>query len=194
MTKRAHRTKESQRMNPDSQSNQSKSPTKPTTATSSGSTTTSATSSSNNSTNSSLTSKLKRLDTPQKLLLLAAALMAILLATLAIYQATKEAPSQPAIPSSIPQASVAITGSGFDPATITIKAGTQLTWTNTDSNPHQVAANPHPLHDSIEGFDSDTTLLTNDSTSYIFETPGSFSLHDHLNPLDAKYQLRVVVE
>jgi plastocyanin len=48
-------------------------------------------------------------------------------------------------------AEVSITKNGLNPATITIDAGTQLTWTNNDDKPHQISADPHPKHDSIEG-------------------------------------------
>ncbi|MBI2285833.1 hypothetical protein HYU82_03350, partial [Candidatus Saccharibacteria bacterium] len=78
--------------------------------------------------------------------------------------------------------------------TITITVGTQLTWTNNDTRSHQPAADPHPLNNSIEGFDSSTVLLPGDSLSFTFENPGTYSYHDHLNPLNKRYQGTVVVE
>lgn len=144
---------------------------------------------------SSWRSRLSSLNTPQKLLVLLGILMLALVLTAATYQVFREeqAPitTQIAVPA---QASVAITKSGFSPSTITISVGTQLTWTNQDTKPHQVASNPHPLHSSIEGFDSGKTLLPGDSLAFSFEQPGSYSLHDHLNPLDSKYSLTVTVE
>ncbi|MBI4033674.1 hypothetical protein HY379_01615 [Candidatus Saccharibacteria bacterium] len=97
-------------------------------------------------------------------------------------------------PSPVPTGSVSITGSGFVPAVISVNAGDQLTWTNNDSVPHQVAADPHPAHDSIVDFDSSIALQPGDSLSFFFETPGSFSLHDESNPSDTRYRLTVIVE
>lgn len=80
-------------------------------------------------------------------------------------------------------AQVAITASGFNPATISVKAGTQLVWTNNDSKARQLAADPHPLHDGIEGFDSDQPLQPGDAFSFVFEKAGTYQYHDELNPL-----------
>lgn len=93
-----------------------------------------------------------------------------------------------------PTAQIKISKSGLSPQTITISAGTVLTWTNSDNKPHQPAADPHPLNNSIDGFDGDILLQEGDSLSFTFETPGTYSIHDHLNPLNAKFQGTVVVE
>ena len=143
---------------------------------------------------SSRKARLSSLNWPQRLLALTAAVLALLLLSLAVYQLFHKEPA-PALTLSAPaQATVAITKNGLTPATITIKAGTQLTWTNNDQKSHQPAPDPHPTNDSIPGFESDTTLLSGDSLSFTFETSGTYTLHDHLNPLEAKYRLTVVVE
>lgn len=138
--------------------------------------------------------KLASLNGPQRVLALVATVMLALLATLAIYQAVNEEPTTTPAASSPALAQVAITPAGLTPSTITIKAGTQLTWTNQDSRSHQVAADPHPANSSIPGLESDTTLLAGDSLSFTFETKGTYSYHDHLNPLKKTYWGRVVVE
>lgn len=89
------------------------------------------------------------------------------------------------------QAQISISEDGFVPGTITIKAGTQVTWTNTDKSSHQVASDPHPIHSGLADLES-PALLTNDSYSFVFEEVGSFTYHDHLNPL--KFRGTVVVE
>src|SRR4051812_7629916 len=43
-------------------------------------------------------------------------------------------------PAAISPASVTITSSGFSPATVSVKAGQAVVWTNTDSVPHGVAS------------------------------------------------------
>jgi len=139
--------------------------------------------------------RLSNLNRPQRLIVLAAAVLAVLLITLAIYQLQKEeAPAPPPPAAVIPSAQVSITSSGFTPATIAIKAGTQIIWTDNDTAPHQIAADPHPKHDSIPGFDSTVTLLAGDSFAFTFETKDTYTYHDHLNPLDPKYRGTVIVE
>ena len=97
---------------------------------------------------------------------------------------TKSTPSIIVIPA--PSAQVVITKDGFSPETITVRRGTQVTWTNEDRNPHQIASDPHPAHKNLPGFDSPEPLLLKESYSYTFEKTGTFTYHDHLNPLKLK--------
>jgi len=145
---------------------------------------------------SSWKDRLKSLNQMHWLLILVAAVMAILVLTLAVSKLNRQeiAPTPSSTPAAALPAQVSITKAGFAPATISIKAGTQVTWTNSDDQPHQVAADPHPKNDSIPGLDSDTTLLAGDSFSFTFEKPDTYTYHDHLNPLNATWQGTVIVE
>src|SRR5436190_524445 len=49
---------------------------------------------------------------------------------------------------------VKITSTGFEPATIQVTKGTQVTWTNTDEADHEVASDPHPTHTGLPGLDA----------------------------------------
>jgi plastocyanin len=80
-------------------------------------------------------------------------------------------------------ATMDINDTAFTPATLQVAAGTTVTWTNLGTKPHQVAADPYPKDDSITGFNSKDTLLPKDSLSFTFTTPGTYHLHDELNPL-----------
>lgn len=66
----------------------------------------------------------------------------------------------------------------FVPATLTVPAGTKVTWTNRDDTPHTVtsAAKP-PLFKS-------GALDTDDSFAWVFDTPGTYgyfcTLHPHM--------------
>lgn len=80
-------------------------------------------------------------------------------------------------------AHVSVTSSGFNPSVLGVKSGTQVTWINADTKPHQVAADPYPKNNSIPNFDSTQTLLTNDSYSFTFNQRGTYHYHDQLNPL-----------
>jgi plastocyanin len=82
-----------------------------------------------------------------------------------------------------PSIKVTISSAGFVPHAVTIKAGSQITWKNTDSKPHQVAADPYPKNDSIPGFDSTKILQTGDGYSFTFSKTGTYHVHDQLKPL-----------
>jgi plastocyanin len=84
------------------------------------------------------------------------------------------------------EAQVTITKDGFVPAAITVAKGTQVTWTNTDTEPHQVAADPYPKNDSIPGFDSTIVLQQDESYSFTFEQSGTYTYHDEINALILK--------
>ncbi len=90
------------------------------------------------------------------------------------------------------EATVEITADGFVPATIRVDKGTEITWVNKDKSSHQVASDPHPAHDGLPGLDSQTPLAKNESYAFKFETEGTFTYHDHLDPL--KFKGNIIVE
>jgi amicyanin len=75
-------------------------------------------------------------------------------------------------------AEVKIDNFTFNPATITVKAGTTVTWTNGDDIPHTVVATA-----KAKAFKSNV-LDTDGKFSFTFTTPGSYeyfcSLHPHM--------------
>ena|SRR5580765_6919129 len=66
--------------------------------------------------------------------------------------------------------SVSINNFAFSPASITVKKGTKVTWTNKDSTSHTVTA------DSSSGPKS-SLLGQGESYSFTFDTVGTFSYH-----------------
>jgi plastocyanin len=78
---------------------------------------------------------------------------------------------------------VNVTNTGFVPATISIKAGQAIQWTNKDTVNHQVASGPHPSDDALVGLNNDAVMQPEDSFSYTFEKAGTYNYHDELNPL-----------
>src|SRR5579884_1535566 len=72
---------------------------------------------------------------------------------------------------------------GFSPATITIKAGDTVTWTNTDTNPHTVNSNPHPTHTDYPPLNGVGQIAPGQSKSFTFSQPGTYHYHDHLDPV-----------
>lgn len=63
----------------------------------------------------------------------------------------------------------------FDPETVTIAAGTTVTWTNKDEVPHTVAS-------SDKSFKGSAGLDTGDSYSYTFDKPGTYKYYCTLHP------------
>lgn len=76
---------------------------------------------------------------------------------------------------------VRITKTGFEPATLSVKQGTKITWTNTDNGLHQVAANPYPRGAGLSGLKSE---ILNNTQTYTFTANqvGSFGYHDQIKP------------
>ena len=69
---------------------------------------------------------------------------------------------------------VAIQNFAFSPAIVTVKAGTTITWTNQDQDPHTVTAMSGPFHSP--------TLTTGKSFQYTFSTPGHFDYLCTIHP------------
>jgi len=78
---------------------------------------------------------------------------------------------------------VSITKDGFIPAVVSIKKGSQVTWTNQDSSFHEIASDPHPTHNNLNTLTSDK-LAEGDSFTFMFENSGTYSYHDESNPLE----------
>ncbi len=80
-------------------------------------------------------------------------------------------------------AAVSTTDTGFMPATITVKAGTQLTWTNTSTKQYHIKAGPYPSGSSNPALDSQEPLAKGDSYSFVFEETGTYNYVNQLEPL-----------
>jgi plastocyanin len=68
------------------------------------------------------------------------------------------------------QNAVTISGFAFSPASITVPAGTKVTWTNQDSATHTITA------DDGKTFDSGN-VATGGTYSFTFTTAGTFAYH-----------------
>jgi plastocyanin len=64
----------------------------------------------------------------------------------------------------------------FNPATLTIKTGTKVTWTNNDSVAHTVTSDSGGLLNS-------GTIAPGQSFSFTFNSPGSTSYHCSIHPM-----------
>jgi plastocyanin len=71
--------------------------------------------------------------------------------------------------------SISIDNFTFNPPTLTVKAGTTVTWTNKDDIPHGVAS-------SNNAFTRSKALDTDDSFSFTFTTPGTYQYFCYIHP------------
>ncbi len=82
----------------------------------------------------------------------------------------------PAQAADMPPIQVTVDNFTFGPATLTIKAGTTVTWTNRDDIPHTVVETEKKFKSPV--------LDTDDSFSHRFDAPGTFvyfcSIHPHM--------------
>ena len=76
--------------------------------------------------------------------------------------------------SSVAPNTVAIQNFAFNPATLTVKAGTKVTWTNQDSATHQVV--------SDTGAFNSGDLSNGQSFSFTFDKAGSYPYHCAVHP------------
>jgi plastocyanin len=81
----------------------------------------------------------------------------------------------PAIAQQAPAGAVSIDNFTFNPPTLTVKAGTTVTWTNKDDIPHGIAS-------STNAFTRSKALDTDDSFSFTFTTPGTYQYFCYIHP------------
>lgn len=79
------------------------------------------------------------------------------------------------------QDNVILTANGFSPATLSIKAGTKVTWTNQSGNGATVNSNPHPSHTDYQPLNLGS-FQNGGTLSLAFDKPGTYGYHNHLNP------------
>jgi plastocyanin len=74
-----------------------------------------------------------------------------------------------------PATAISIDNFTFTPQSLTVKAGTTVTWTNKDDIPHGIAA-------TNNAFKRSQALDTDDSFSFTFTTPGSYQYFCYVHP------------
>ena len=74
-----------------------------------------------------------------------------------------------------PMSTLSIHNFTFTPQTLTVKAGTTVTWINKDDIPHGIAS-------SNTAFKKSGALDTDDSYSFTLTTPGTYSYFCYLHP------------
>lgn len=82
----------------------------------------------------------------------------------------------------VPKNTILFKDGFFIPANISMKAGATISFVNESDEDMWVAANPHPTHTSLPGFDSKRNYKKGEVYKYTFVKKGSFGYHNHLNP------------
>lgn len=89
-----------------------------------------------------------------------------------------ESPSpNPSTSAAVETSSVTIENYAFSPATVKVKKGTKVTWTNRDSVKHDVAPD-----DASDAFKGSELLAKGESYSFTFNTVGTYSYHCSPHP------------
>ena len=92
------------------------------------------------------------------------------------YQATaSQTPTQTAS-----QPVITITSSGFQPSSLTIKAGETVVWSNQGGDTSNVSSSPHPTHTDYPPLNLGD-IAPGASVSLVFPTAGTYKYHNHLN-------------
>jgi amicyanin len=74
-----------------------------------------------------------------------------------------------------PANAISIHNFSFTPPTLTVKAGTTVTWTNKDDIPHGIGS-------ANNAFKKGPALDTDDSYSFTFTAPGTYQYFCYLHP------------
>ncbi len=86
---------------------------------------------------------------------------------------------------------VTYSATGFNPSSMTVKAGTTVTFKNETTGSMWVASDPHPAHTTYSDFDAKKGYAPGESYSYTFTKVGSWSYHDHLH---SQFKGMIIVE
>lgn len=81
-------------------------------------------------------------------------------------------------------AAVSYTDVGFSPKSITVKKGTQVSFTNQSKKSMWVASAVHPTHQLLPGFDQLKSVGVGGSYQYTFIKAGTWKYHNHKVPED----------
>lgn len=90
---------------------------------------------------------------------------------------------------------ITITASGVSPKTLTVARGTQVTFVNNDSVPHEMNSDPHPTHTDCSEINSVGFLSASQSkTTANLNTARTCGYHDHQRDTVVSLQGTIIVQ
>ena len=91
---------------------------------------------------------------------------------------------------------ITIGSSGVSPKTITVPIGTQVTFINSSSVPHEMASNPHPTHGSCPEIEQGIGFIQPGQTKLTlnFTSAKTCGYHDHNRDADTSLQGTITVQ
>ncbi|MDP2641334.1 MAG: cupredoxin domain-containing protein [Candidatus Yanofskybacteria bacterium] len=81
-----------------------------------------------------------------------------------------------------PQIIIRYTDQGYEPNSVRVATGTEVTFVNESSGSMWVASAPHPTHHILPEFDARMGLPQGEQYSFTFTQSGTWQYHDHLRP------------
>ncbi len=102
------------------------------------------------------------------------AALALLVAPATLPAAQAKSPTPPVMVRTVAGPQISIQNFEFSPATVDVPAGSTVTWTNNDGELHTVTSSENVF--ASPGLDADETF------SYTFSTPGTYTYYCKLHP------------
>jgi plastocyanin len=91
-------------------------------------------------------------------------------------------------------ATITITAAGVSPSSVTIRQGGRVTFTNSDTRPHDMDSDPHPEHTDCPALNDVGFLSAGQSrTSGNLTTVRTCGFHDHNQPSTTSLQGRITI-
>jgi plastocyanin len=92
-------------------------------------------------------------------------------------------------------ATITITSSGVSPKTVTVPAGSRVTFVNNDSVTHQMNSDPHPTHTDCPPINDVGSVAPGQSKlTGNLNTVGNCGYHDHDLPFNTGLQGTIVIQ
>jgi plastocyanin len=90
---------------------------------------------------------------------------------------------------------ITITSSGVSPKSLTVPAGTQVTFVNNDTSPHDMSSDPHPEHTTCPEINT-VGFITPGQTrqTSALRTVRTCGFHDHNQPSNSSLAGSIVIQ
>lgn len=90
---------------------------------------------------------------------------------------------------------ITITSSGVSPRSITVPAGSTVTFVNNDNTPHDMSSDPHPQHTDCPDVNNAGFIQPGQSRSTsALRTARTCGFHDHNQPSNTSLQGTIVIQ